>query len=381
MKNYLLYLLLIVIAVVSGFGYSYVIDKSFDFNSEHYKLKPKVIIDELNHPWAITWLESENKNHQELLITERNGDILYFSIDNNKIQKRIKIKPPVEIFQNGQGGLLDIKTHPNYSKNKWIYLTYSAKSADKSATSLARFRIKDYKIKDWQLLFTDNEWSATPIHFGSNIAFDNKGFVYITIGDRGRRYTAQSLKYSKGKVIRLHDDGRLPKDNPFSENKAIYSYGHRNPQGLWFDNKKQELWLHEHGPRGGDELNLINKGNNYGWPIISYGNEYLSNLPVSKITHKKGMEQPIHYWIPSIAPSGLLRYQGDEFTLWNDDFLLGSLKFGELVRLRVINNKVIKEERLLEGKLGRIRAISQHNDNLFILTDSIKGKLIQLKSL
>ena len=261
---------------------------------------------------------------------------------------------------------MDLKKHPHYHSNGWIYLTYSAQSEDGATTVLARFKLIKQEITDWQVLFTAKPWGDNSRHFGSRIAFDNENYVYITIGDRGERDLAQSLQHHHGSIIRLHSDGKVPKDNPFSEIPAVYSYGHRNPQGLWFDKQKNRLWSHEHGPRGGDELNVISKGKNYGWPIISYGNEYWSNLPVSDKTHQAGMQQPAHYWTPSIAPSGLIRYAGDEFAKWNGSFLLGSLKFGQLVRIEVALRaghtfafKVTQEERLLDGKLGRIRAVYQ----------------------
>ena len=358
------------------------------FKSADYQFEAISVVENLNHPWAAEWLvDSEDQKRHTLVVTERNGGLAFFPFDGQKYQSSYTLNPPTKIFQSGQGGLLDIKAHPKYAQNGWIYLTFSAPvdNDDGATTVLARFRISQKKIQDWQILFTASPAGDSTRHFGSRIVFDNEGFVYISIGDRGERKLAQSLRHHHGSIIRLKDDGSLPKDNPFQKNPAVYSYGHRNPQGLWFDKKNNRLWANEHGPRGGDELNVILKGKNYGWPIISYGNEYWSNLPVSDKTHQSGMQQPMHYWKPSIAPSGLIRYNGEEFAKWNEDFLIGSLKFGQLVRIRMARRtghtfafKVIQEERLLKGKLGRIRAVYQNSGKLFVLTDSSAGKLLQL---
>lgn len=321
------------------------------------------------------WLEDDL-----VLITQRNKDLLLLDI-SSKPYKKTTLKIPAKIHKYSQGGLLDIKKHPNFINNSWLYITFSQSHFDKalSSTSLARFKIKQNKIKDFEILFTAKPWLPTSHHYGSRIAFDKNNYIYFTTGDRGKRYLAQKLNNHLGKVIRLKDDGSLINKSPFKKNLAIFSYGHRNPQGLVFH--KEKLYLHEHGPRGGDELNLIEIGKNYGWPIVSYGREYNRNAMVGEARTKKGIEKPLHYWVPSIAPSGLDIYRGKEFPKWSENILLGSLKFGLLVILKFgKNQKVIKSKQLFNGKLGRIRDINVKNGFIYILTDSNNGMLIKLSN-
>ena len=213
--------------------------------------------------------------------------------------------------------------------------------------------------------------------------FDNQGYLFITLGDRGDKPRAQDLSDHAGSLIRLHDDGRVPQDNPFIDNHnarpEIYSYGHRNIQGAALHPSSGSLWIHEHGPQGGDEINIPQAGLNYGWPIITYGVNYVIGTKIGEGTHKAGMEQPVHTWVPSIAPSGMTFYTGEQFPLWKDNLFVGSLKFQQLVRLEIENNKIRHEERLLTDKLGRIRDVRQGPDGLlYLLTDERNGKLVKI---
>jgi glucose/arabinose dehydrogenase len=220
-------------------------------------------------------------------------------------------------------------------------------------------------------------------HFGSRLVFDKAGYLYITLGDRGDRPRAQRLNDHAGSVIRLHDDGSIPADNPFKKQRRaqpeIFSYGHRNPQGMALHPQTGAVWIHEHGPQGGDEINILRPGANYGWPVITYGVNYGSGTPIGEGTEKKGMVQPLYYWVPSIAPSGMAFYTGDRYPGWEDNLFVGSLKFRLLVRLELKGDRVVKEQRLLEDRLGRIRDVRVGPDDyLYLLTDEDNGKLVRL---
>ncbi|MET0087626.1 MAG: PQQ-dependent sugar dehydrogenase [Sedimenticola sp.] len=330
----------------------------------------------LEHPWGMAFLPDGR-----ILVTERPGQLRL--IDNNRL-----LPEPVgglpEIAARGQGGLLDVALHPDYEDNGWIYLAYSAPGDGGIGTEVGRGRLQGNRLVEWQRLFRLLPKSGTGYHFGSRLVFDRAGYLYITLGDRGERKRAQQLDDHAGSVIRLHDDGRVPVDNPFvKRNDArpeIYSYGHRNAQGAILHPQSGRLWIHEHGPQGGDEINVVAPATNYGWPVISYGAEYGIGIPVGEGTHKPGMAQPIYYWDPSIAPSGMMFYTGDRFPQWKDNLFVGSLKFQLLVRLEVEGEKVLTEERLLKGELGRIRDVRNGPDGyIYLLTDSPNGQLVRLE--
>ena len=317
----------------------------------------QVVVSDITIPWGFVFLPDNS-----MLITEKKGNLIHF-----KEGKKTFIKGLPEIKLQGQGGLLDIELHPDYAKNGWIYITYASVGDDgKGAnTTLMRFKIKDNTLIDKQVLYKAKPNTTRGQHFGSRIEFDNKGFLYFSIGDRGNRdVNPQNIELDCGKIYRLHDDGRIPKDNPFVNNpkakKAIYSYGHRNPQGMVLHPKTGELWTHEHGPKGGDEINIIQKGKNYGWPKISYGINY-SGTTFTEHTALSGMEQPIHYWVPSIAPSGMAFITSDVYPEWKGNLLVGSLKFQYLNRCELVDNKIVKQEKLIEG-LGRVRSVKQGPD-------------------
>ena len=338
--------------------------------------KVHTITDGLEHPWALAFLPDGR-----MLVTERPGRLRI--IENGKLNP-VPIKGLPSITAQGQGGLLDITLHPDYANNGWLYLSYSEPGHGGLGTAVARAKLDGMKLKDTEVIFRLQPKSRGGRHFGSRLVFDRENFLYITVGDRGDRPRAQRLDDHAGSVIRLRDDGRIPADNPFVKNKnskaEIYSYGHRNPQGMMLHPETGELWIHEHGPQGGDEINLIQPGRNYGWPVITYGVNYVIGTKIGEGTHKQGMEQPLYYWTPSIAPSGMAFYTGDKFPGWRNNLFVGSLKFQLLVRLELNGTEITKEERLLQGELGRIRDVRSGPDGfLYLLTDQSNGSLVRLE--
>ncbi len=312
-------------------------------------------------PWAMVQL-----TNNDILVSERSGELRL--IKNGQLLSK-KISGLPEIHNNGQGGLLDLALHPDFANNQWLYFTYSDDSGSGRGSSTALMRAKldvdAMSLSDNQRLYKGAINSSKGQHYGSRIAFDNKGYVYFSIGDRGKRdVNPQDLTRDGGKIYRLHDDGRIPNDNPFVDRAGVkaatYSYGHRNPQGLAFDNSTNMLWSHEHGPKGGDEINLVKPGVNYGWPVISYGVNY-SGSKFTELTAKDGMKQPALYWLPSIAPSAMIYVTSDNYPELKGKFLLGSMKFGYIVVVEVVDNKVVKQSQLLKG-IGRVRSLMQGQD-------------------
>lgn len=328
-----------------------------DKNPSNQENSYEIVVSELSIPWGFTFLPDSS-----MLITEKTGELIHFK---NGTKKSIGGLP--EIYVRGQGGLMDIILHPNYKDNGWIYFSYASSDGKSNGgnTTIARAKLNGDNLTNLQVLYKASPNSTRGQHFGSRLVFDKDGYLYFTIGDRGNRdENPQDITRDCGKVYRLNDDGTIPKDNPFIDvtnaKKAIYSYGHRNPQGMTLHPKTNEIWTHEHGPKGGDEINIIKAGNNYGWPVISYGVNY-SGTKFTEITKKEGMEQPLHYWVPSIAPSGMAFINSDNYGDWKGNLLVGSLKFQYLDMCTLEGKKVIKEERLLEG-LGRVRCVEQGPD-------------------
>ena len=342
----------------------------------------KRLVDGLDQPWAVAWLPSG-----ELLITERTGQLV-------RVAPNFKSKPvpitglPNTIAVDGQGGLFDVAVHPNYRENSLIYLSYSESAADSfmsgSGTVLARARLKGNTLDDFRVLFRMQPASRGGRHFGGRIVFAGDGTVFLTLGDRGSEERAQRAKDHAGSVIRLHDDGRVPADNPFVNHGSYlpesFSRGNRNIQGATLHPRTGELWTHEHGPQGGDEVNIIRAGRNYGWPTITYGVNYVTGTPIGEGHRKPGLEQPLHVWVPSIAPSGLAFYNGPHFPAWKESLFLGALRGQALVRLELNGDKVVREERLLSGQVGRVRDVRQGPDGyLYLLTDSPSGALLRIE--
>lgn len=315
----------------------------------------ELIVPDLSIPWGFTFLPDNS-----MLITEKKGILTHF-INGEKVN--VTGLPKVKV--QGQGGLMEIELHPDYQNNGWIYFTYASGNSNGANTTLMRARIKDNRLINQEVLYKATPDTRKGQHFGSRIAFDKKGYLYFSVGDRGNRdVNPQDITKDGGKIYRLHDDGKIPKDNPFvnQENakKAIYSFGHRNPQGMEMNPFTGEIWTHEHGPQGGDEINIIKKGKNYGWPKISYGINY-SGTKFTDHTALPGMEQPLHQWTPSIAPSGMAFVNSDKYPKMKGDLLVGSLKFRYISHCTLKNGKVVKEEKMLEN-LGRVRSIELGND-------------------
>lgn len=329
----------------------------------------------LGIPWGLAFISDD-----EILFTERRGALGILNIESGAVD-RVSGLP--DVLAEGQGGLMDVAVPADYKQQGWIYFTYSKNIQGQGATTLARSRLKNHRLHQWQDLLVTQSRSDTSRHYGSRIAFDDQGHVYFSVGDRGVRPNGQDLKTHAGAILRLKRNGDVPDDNPFADDKAvlpeIWSYGHRNPQGLVWDKKNQRLWAIEHGPRGGDEINLIEKGKNYGWPVISYGKEYWGPLAVGEGTHRKGMQQPVKTYIPSIAPGSLLYYSGDAFPQWNGALLAGALKLRHL-NVVTLNEKAeaIQEDRLLEKRRQRIRALAQGpQGGIYFSTDS--GDIVRIR--
>lgn len=339
----------------------------------------------LSIPWGMTQIDEDT-----LLITERSGSVLRV---NRHTGAKYPIKGVPKVWAEGQGGLLDVAvprlvllTANQLTRNSddaWVYFTYSKPVSGGAATTLGRAQLSNNALINWQDLLVTRSSSESGHHFGSRVAFDGQGHVYFSVGDRGERDNAQDLTNHAGAILRLNWDGSLPPDNPFITQQGalpeLWSVGHRNPQGLVFDYATERLWSIEHGPRGGDEINLINAGKNYGWPIISYGKEYWGPVSVGEATHKEGFEQPIKYYVPSIAPGSLLIYRGKAFPAWSGDLFAGALKLMHLNRVSVDKKgKAIGEERLLESLGERVRSLAESQEGwLYIATDS--GNLYVLK--
>ena len=330
----------------------------------------ETVTNQVSVPWGMTWLPNG-----DMLVTNRGGELYHFK--GSEMVGTIGGVP--EVWASGQGGLLDIALHPNYEENGWIYITYSSpKGGEGANTALMRARLNDdhTSLVDQEVLYKAEPNSTRGQHFGSRIVFDNEGYVYFGIGDRGKRdLNPQDITRDNGKIYRLHDDGRIPEDNPFVGQEgldAIFAYGIRNPQGMDLHPETGELWEHEHGPRGGDEINIIKAGNNYGWPEICFCIDY-DGSEITPDTAKAGMEQPEWYWDPSIAPSGMTFVTSDKYPEWQGDLLVGSLKFGYVVRADVENNEVVSDQILFKD-IGRVRNIKQGPDGyIYVATETDNG--------
>ena len=344
-------------------------------HTEKHDLRSVPLARGLEHPWGMAFLPEGG-----ILISERPGRLRIFQ--NNQLSQPIAGLP--EIARQGQGGLLDVALHPQFSNNRLVYFSFAEPGSGGAGTAVGRARLDGQQLNDLEIIFRMEPKSTTGRHFGSRLVFDQQGYLYITLGDRGDQQRAQQPDDHAGSVIRLHADGRIPADNPFVDRPGWkgekYDLGHRNMQGAALHPQTGELWTHEHGPQGGDEINIIRPGNNYGWPVITYGVNYGIGTKIGEGTHKPGLVQPIHYWVPSIAPSGMTFYQGDKFPHWQGNLLVGALKDQLLVRLELDGNKVVAEERFLQNKLGRIRDVREGPDGyIYLLTDEADGGLYRLE--
>lgn len=343
-------------------------------SNENFKVEK--IVSNLGIIWGMDFID-ENR----MILTLKDGNIYSYDFKSMKLKKLIN---PIKVHNQGQGGLLDVKKSPNFKDDKLFYFTYSKPFENMAVTTLATAKYENEKLTNFKDLFISKSATNKNVHFGSRITFDEDGHIYFSIGDRGVRNNAQDLTIHAGSIIRLNLDGTIPKDNPFVNDKntlpEIYSYGHRNPQGIFYDKNTKKLWSIEHGPRGGDEINLVEKGKNFGWPVISYGKEYWSPKAVGIGTKKEGMEQPKKVYIPSIAPSSLIVYNGNMFKSLKGDILSTALKLRHLNKVEIgKNDELINEDRYLENLGERMRNIVEGiNGELFISTDN--GNIYKISS-
>ncbi len=347
------------------------------YESDHYRLQIDTIVSDQEVPWGMKVLEDGT-----IYFTERQGTLKVYDPASKKIQE---IKGVPEVRNAVQGGMMDVAFHPDHNENGWIYLSYSRMKksglSTESTTAVVRGKIQDGQWVSQEEIFEAQPFLDSKYHYGSRLVFDNAGYLYVTVGDRGKRDDhPQYLTNSCGKVHRIHDDGQIPDDNPFYNEsdaiQSIWSYGHRNPQGLVYDPVTDRLWENEHGPRGGDELNHIEKGLNYGWPVVSYGINYNGTV-FTEMTEKEGLESSHKVWIPSIAPSGMAIIQGDKYPKWHGDILTGSLRFNYISRVKVINDKLVEDERILQD-IGRVRCIEMGRDGYLYVGVERPGRILRV---
>jgi glucose/arabinose dehydrogenase len=376
MKSALLLILISLVTALNPYEKSQVLSaQSKVITSEVLDFKVETVVSGLQSPWGLEFLPNG-----DLLITERSGKLYRFS--KGKLSFPIQGLPPINA--GGQGGLLDIELHPNFKENGWIYLAYSAFSNLKGKkggnTAIMRAKLKGNTLTNQEVIIKAEPDINTKYHYGCRLEFDQNGYLFFSVGDRGFMHNAQDLSNHCGKIHRIKDDGSIPADNPFIRNDeamaSIYSYGHRNPQGVVMHPETGQIWSHEHGPKGGDEINIIRKGLNYGWPEISYGINYDGSI-ITEHTHREGMEQPVIHWTPSIAPCGMTFVKGDSYPNWKNNILSGSLRFRHLNRCVVDGEKIIHQEKLLED-IGRVRNVEVGPDGYIYVAIEFPGKILKL---
>lgn len=345
------------------------------YQTRHQSYRVEILVEHSKKMWGLSFLPEG-----QLLVTEIDGALRRLDADGI-------LHPPVvgtpAIARKGQGGMLDVAVHPNYAENGWVYLAFADGIPERCLTSIVRGRIRDNHWVDEQIIFRADEKyrSGSGVHFGCRIVV-REGYVFFAIGDRGAPQQAQDLNRPNGKIHRLFEDGHLPADNPFvgeSQVPSIWSYGHRNPQALAFRPDRQELWSTEHGPRGGDELNLIHRGRNYGWPTVTFGMNY-NGTPITEHTALPGLESPVRHWTPSIATCGMAFIDGDRYPGWKGDLLVGGLRAQVIERLRISADGGIAESEVIMKDLGRVRDIKSGPDGLiYVILEGDGSKLVRLR--
>ncbi len=341
-------------------------DNSIIVDETNYEME--LVFEDKNIIWSIEFFEDNS-----ILAAVKSGSIFHY-----KDGEKTEIKGLPEIYLRGQGGLMDLAFHPNFKENKWLYFSYASEYEGEKGgnTTIARAKLIEDSLEDLEILYKGTPNSTKGQHFGGRLEFDNEGYLYFAIGDRGNRnVNPQDLSLDGGKIYRINDDGSIPMDNPFFDTpnarKAIYSYGHRNPQGMFKHPLTGKIWTNEHGPRGGDEINIIRKGKNYGWPKITYGINY-SGTTITKNKSLPGMEQPLYYWLPSIAPSCFEYISSDMYPNWKGSLLAGALVFKYVERIGLKDDKVVYRSKIAEG-LGRPRDVKQGPDGLIYVAIENKG--------
>ncbi|MCW0210501.1 MAG: PQQ-dependent sugar dehydrogenase [Achromobacter sp.] len=332
----------------------------------------------LDHPWSMAFLPDGG-----VLITERSGGLRLLRVPGG-LSKPLAGVP--KVAAQGQGGLLDVALSPDFAADRYVYLSYAESDGSKSGTAVGRGRLSadGAALEDFRVLFRQEPKLSSGLHYGSRLVFDRKGYLYISLGENNQRPTAQELGKLQGKVVRLKADGSVPPDNPFvgqaGARPEIWSYGHRNPQGMALNPWSGELWENEHGPRGGDEINLIRPGRNYGWPLATYGINYSGQpIPEAKGETLPGMEPPLYWWPRSPAISGMAFYDADRFPAWRNSVFIGALADQNLIRLTLDGDRVVAQERLLDDRKRRIRDVRQGPDGyVYVLTDASPGELLRV---
>lgn len=343
--------------------------------TEKVSFQVETYADGFEIPWGMAFLPDNR-----MMVTDRIGDLWIVEKDG---KDKVKVSGEIpNVRSKGQGGMLDVAVHPDFNTNSYIYLSFSDYSENKSHTSLIRAKLVNNSLVNSQIIFRPEEkfFTKRSLHFGSRIIFDDKGFIFFCIGDRGDRDLAQNLDMPNGKMYRIRDDGTIPIDNPFYYTKgaikSIWSYGHRNPQGLAIHPSTRQLWEAEHGPRGGDEVNIILRGHNYGWPVITYGKNYSGTI-ISKLTHHEGMDQPVFHWTPSIAVCGIAFYEGSQFPEWKNNLLATSLKYERLHRVELDGMNMVKDEIIFEAK-SRVRDVEVGPDGIIYVALEDPGRIVKL---
>jgi glucose/arabinose dehydrogenase len=345
--------------------------------SEEETFRVVQVLDSLEHAWAVDWLPDGR-----MLITERPGRILL--VDGSTVTALDNVP---EVWAQNQGGMLDVRVAPNYEESGWIYMSYSMREGDTGGTVLSRARLDGTSFTDVEEVYRQTPFLGTDYHFGSRIAFLDDGTLVVSMGERGQRrertVDIPTPTTSVGTTVRLHMDGSIPDDNPYvgsdEGRPEVYSYGHRNQQGMAIHPETGAIWQHEHGPHGGDELNLVKAGNNYGWPAVSYGDTYTDQSPIGGET-APGITDPVEYWDPSPALSGMAFYTGDKFPNWQNHLFMGALAHQKMLRVTLDGQSVSHQEELLRAELGRIRDVVTGPDGyLYLLTDAPNGGLYRLE--
>lgn len=345
-----------------------------DGPAEQALVRVVTVAEGFDHPWAMAFLPDGR-----FLVTERVGRLRLVTPDG-RISPPLEGLPEIDTVQ--QGGLFDVVLDPDFATNRLVYLSYAERGPGGTGTAVARGRLGEGRLEEVQVIYRQEPKLDGGEHFGSRLVFSREGYLFVTLGDRGQRDRAQDLSVALGKIVRIRPDGSVPPDNPFvgrpGARPEIWSYGHRNVQGAALHPDTGQLWIAEHGPMGGDEINTPRAGRNYGWPVVTYGVDY-SGEPIGEGTSKPGMEEPVFHWNPSIAPGGMTFYTGDRFPQWHGRLFVGSLKFGSLSRLDLDGEQVVREERILEG-LPRLRDVRQGPDGfLYVLTETWNGRLLRLE--
>ena len=371
-------LLAVIASLISPLAHAQIAATPSKSDATNGSAKAVVVAQGLHHPWALAFLPGEPVGR--MLVTERAGNLRVISADG-KVGAPLTGVPAVHAV--GQGGLLDVVVSPDFAQSRTIYFSFAQSASGGARTAVARAQLGNGKIENVKVIFTQADIVGGGAHFGSRIVIAKDGSLFITTGERySEKDKSQSLETHLGKVIRINTDGSIPKDNPFvntaNARKEIWSYGHRNMQGAAINPVSGKLWTHEHGPQGGDEINVPLAGKNYGWPVIGYGIDY-SGLRIHESSAKAGMEQPLHYWVPSIAPLGMAFYTADRFPQWKQSLFIGALAGEHLARLTLDGEKVVAEERLLADRRERFRDVRQGPDGyLYALTDNANGKILRV---